>query len=221
VTPGRIDLRATAGKVLPAGLSGQRALDIGTFDGFWAFEMERRGAEVVAIDVPTLESAEWPTVNRERLEATAREWDLELGRGFRLAAEALGSAVERVECPVNELTPDRIGGPVDFVFSGAILLHLRDPVGALERMHDALTPGGQLVLLEPFSPARTLRAPRRPVAEFQPLATPFNWWLPNLAGLKAWLTAAGFERVERLGLHRPPAMKRMRQWQVAYSARVA
>jgi tRNA (mo5U34)-methyltransferase len=220
VTPGRIDLRDTAGKVLPSDLAGKRALDIGTFDGFWAFEMERRGADVVAIDVPTLESAEWPAVNRERLEATAREWELELGRGFRLAAEALGSGVERVECPVQELAPERIGGPVDFVFSGAILLHLRDPVGALERIHDAIAPAGQLVILEPFSAARTLRAPRRPVAEFQPLATPFNWWLPNLAGLEAWLIAARFEHVERLGFHRPRAMKRMRQWQVAYSARV-
>ena len=221
VTPGQIDLRDTARKVLPPDLTGRRALDIGTFDGFWAFEMERRGAKVVAIDVPALESAEWPAVNRERLEATAREWGLELGRGFRLAAEALGSAVERVECPVQDLTPDRIGGPVDFVFSGAILLHLRDPVGALERMHDTLAPGGRLVILEPFSPMRTIRAPRRPVAEFQPLATSFNWWLPNLAGLEAWLEAARFEGIERLGFHRPQAAKRMRQWQVAYSARVA
>jgi SAM-dependent methyltransferase len=220
VTPGRIDLRAIAAKVLPPDLAGRRALDVGTFDGFWAFEMERRGAKVVAIDVSTLESAEWPAVNRERLEATAREWGLELGRGFRLAAEALGSAVERVECPVQELTSERIGGPVDFVFSGAILLHLRDPVGALERIHDAIAPGGALRILEPFSPARTIGSPRRPVAEFQSLATPFNWWVPNLAGLEAWLRAARFEHVERLGFHRPQAIRRMRQWQVAYAARV-
>jgi SAM-dependent methyltransferase len=219
VTPGRIDLRGTVSKVLPDDLAGRRGLDIGTFDGFWAFEMERRGAGVVAIDVPTLESAEWPSVNRERLEATAREWGLELGRGFRLAAEALGSSVTRVECPVQELAPERIGGPVDFVFSGSILLHLRDPVGALERMHSVLEPGGELVILEPFSPSRTLRSPRRPVADFQPLATLFNWWLPNLSALEAWLTAARFEHVKRLGFHRPRAAKRMRQWHAAYSAR--
>ena len=221
VTPGQIDLRETAGKVLPHDLAGKRALDVGTFDGFWAFEMERRGAKVVAIDVPTLESAEWPEINRERLEATAREWGLELGRGFRLAKEALGSSVERIECHVQELARDRIGGPVDFVFSGAILLHLRDPVGALERIHSVLEPGGTLLILEPFSPRTTARSPRGPVAEFQPLATPFNWWVPNLAGLRAWLTAAGFDSIERLGFHRPPSEQRMRQWMVAYSARAA
>ncbi len=219
VTPGQIDLRETAAKVLPDDLAGKRALDVGTFDGFWAFEMERRGAAVVAIDVPTLEAAEWPAINRERLEATARDWGLELGRGFRLAAEALASSVERVECHVQQLSPDRIGGPVQFVFSGAILLHLRDPVGALERIHGVLEPGGQLVLLEPFSPRATIRSPRGPMADFQPLATDFNWWLPNLAGLRGWLAAARFDQIERLGFHRPPSVKRMRKWQVAYSAR--
>jgi len=219
VTPGHIDLRGTAAKVLPGDLTGKRALDVGTFDGFWAFEMERRGADVVAIDVPALEAAEWPAVNRERLEATAREWGLELGRGFRLASEALRSSVERVECHVQELAADRIGGPVDFVFSGAILLHLRDPVGALENIHSVLEPGGSLVILEPFSPRTTLRSPRGPVADFQPLATPFNWWLPNLAALRAWLAAAQFEGIKRLGFHRPPSVEQMRQWMVAYTAR--
>src|SRR5579864_3128637 len=35
---------------LPPDLSGTRELDIGTWDGWFAFEAERRGAEVVAID---------------------------------------------------------------------------------------------------------------------------------------------------------------------------
>ena len=221
VTPGQIDLRKTVSKVLPDDLAGKRALDVGTFDGFWAFEMERRGADVVAIDVPALEAAEWPAINRARLEAQAREWGLELGRGFRLAAEALGSSVERVECHVQQLARERIGGPVDFVFSGAILLHLRDPVGALERIHGVLEPGGMLVILEPFSTRTTIRSPRGAVADFQPLSTPFNWWLPNLAALRGWLAAAQFEAIQRLGFHRPPAVGRMRQWHVAYSARAA
>jgi tRNA (mo5U34)-methyltransferase len=35
---------------LPARLDGMRVLDIGAWDGFYAFEMERRGAEVLATD---------------------------------------------------------------------------------------------------------------------------------------------------------------------------
>ena len=141
VTPGQIDLREAAARVLPDDLSGLRALDVGTFDGFWAFEMERRGADVVAIDVDRLEAAEWPPIARARLEREAGERGVELGRGFELAAAALGSRAERRTVSVYDLTADRIGGPVDFAFSGAILLHLRDPVRALERIRGALADG--------------------------------------------------------------------------------
>ena len=218
VTSGQIDMRGTAPKILPADLTGKRALDIGTFDGFWAFELEKRGAETVAIDVATLESAEWPPLNRARAAAQAREWGLELGRGFRLASDALGSRVERIECPVQELSPDRIRGPVDFVFSGDILLHLRDMVGALERIHSVLRPGGRLVVFEPIAIRETILSPRRAVAKFQPLVTPFNWWMPNLSALRGWLAAAGFVRIRRRGFHRPSARGPMQQWHVALEA---
>src|SRR6266850_1398409 len=35
---------------IPEDLTGKRVLDIGAWDGWFSFEMERRGAEVVAID---------------------------------------------------------------------------------------------------------------------------------------------------------------------------
>ena len=219
LTPGRIDLRGIAPGVLPERLDGKRALDVGTFDGFWAFELERRGADTVAIDVETIDAAEWPPVNRPRLEAEARAWGVELGRGFRIASEALGSKVERRQCSVYDVEPARIGGQVDVAFSGAILLHLRDPVGALERIGATLVPGGTLIVLEPISLRRTLLCPRRPVAEFKPLTTPFNWWYPNLAALRGWLTAAGFSEIRRRGLVRPPAERQMRQWHAALEAR--
>src|SRR3954454_12343409 len=151
-TPGVVDLRDLAPRVLPASLAGLRALDVGTFDGFWAFELEKRGAEVVATDVPRLDAAEWPPANRARLEAAARELNVELGRGFRIASEALGSSVRRVEVSVYHLDTDAIGGPFDYAFIGALLLHLRDPVRALERVRDVLVPGGRLTLLEPVDP---------------------------------------------------------------------
>ncbi len=202
VTPGHVDLRALAGPVLPATLSGLRALDVGTFDGFWAFELERRGGEVVAIDVPAADAAEWPPVNRARLVAAAAEMDLELGRGFRVAAEALGSAARRVECPVYDLDAAAIGGPVDYAFLGAMLLHVRDPVRALERVRATLVPGGRLTILEPIDPWLSALCPHRPAARFQATETDFNWWAANVACLQAWLSAAGFERVARGGLHR-------------------
>src|ERR1700730_201128 len=41
---------------LPEDLTGQSVLDIGPWDGYFAFEMERRGAEVTAIDYADLDT---------------------------------------------------------------------------------------------------------------------------------------------------------------------
>src|SRR5882762_3529258 len=62
VTPGWFDTREVARELpIPETLAGMRCLDVATFDGFWAFEMERRGAEeVVAIDLLDLVGADWP-----------------------------------------------------------------------------------------------------------------------------------------------------------------
>ena len=219
VTPGQIDHRGVAGRVLPKDLSGRRALDVGTFDGFWAFELERRGAEVVAIDVGVADEAQWPPLQRERLRARAQEWDIELGRGFALASEALGSRAQRVVKSVLEVAPDDIGGPVDLVYMGDLMLHLRDPVQALERLHGVLKPGGTLLQMEPFGKLTTLLSPRRPLGSFNAHATEFNWWYPNLACLKAWPWAAGFTDVRLRRLVRPDAVPAMRGWHAVIESR--
>jgi tRNA (mo5U34)-methyltransferase len=198
-TTGATDFRHVAPRVL-GDLRGVRALDVGTFDGFWAFAMEDAGADVVAIDLEHFSQTQLPPLRRAALEARAAAWGVELGRGFRLAAEARGSRVLRVPCDVMALDAERIGGPADLALVGALLLHQRDPVGALERVRGALRPGGRLLLVEWCSVAATLRFPRRPVADFQADRTDFNWWTPNLAALHAWARAAGFRgpRLRRL-----------------------
>ena len=104
---------------------------------------------------------------------------------------------------VYDLTADRIGGPVDFAFSGAILLHLRDPVRALAASAARSPTGAELRLLEPFSPRLTLLGPRRPAAGFRAAVEGFDWWLPNLAALGAWLRAAGLREERRLAGRAP------------------
>src|SRR5688572_27964962 len=53
---------------LPASLARRTALDVGSFDGFWAFEMERRGAaEVTALDVARIGDFDWLPRVREQL----------------------------------------------------------------------------------------------------------------------------------------------------------
>ena len=90
VTDGYVDWRAKAAAILPDDLSGKRCLDVGTYDGFWAFEMERRGGEVVAIDVDELNAADWPPVNRAKLERRSRTggWSWARASGSRTSCAA-------------------------------------------------------------------------------------------------------------------------------------
>src|SRR5215218_8320704 len=87
VTPGWFDLRPHVSSYgLPERMDGMRALDIGTWDGFWAFEMERRGAEVVSLDLDWEEDLDWPPRRRPKtFPQTPR------GEGFRIARELLDS----------------------------------------------------------------------------------------------------------------------------------
>ena len=190
VTPGWFDTRAVAGSVcLPASLDGGRCLDVGTFDGFWAFELERRGAEeVVAIDVLRPEQWDWPAGSSDAV-AAALDSRKQRGEGFVLAAQALGSRVERRERSVYDLDPAQ-DGEYDLVYVGSLLLHLRDPVGALQRVRSICR--GELVLCDAVDVWLTRIAHGRPLAGLDGVGRPW-WWKPNAAGLARMVAAAGFE----------------------------
>jgi tRNA (mo5U34)-methyltransferase len=218
VTSGWVDLRHVAPRVLPD-LSGLRALDVGTFDGFWAFAMERAGAaEVVATDVGSVTELEIPPVQRA---GVLREIDgLDLGRRFALAAELLESRVRRVESGIYDIDAARLGGPFDYAVVGDLLLHLRDPIRGLEAVRRALRPAGRLLLVEQINVMLTVMHPRTPCARMSATETRFDWWQANACCLRAWLAAAGFERPHRRRFYRVrPADERTGRWHVALEAR--
>jgi len=55
------------------------------------------------------------------------------GRDFDLAREALGSSVRRRDMSIYELNPEVVG-EFDSVYVGSLLMHLRDPIGAVQRV---------------------------------------------------------------------------------------
>jgi tRNA (mo5U34)-methyltransferase len=205
VTPGWFDTRGIVGKVpLPERLDGLRCLDVGTWDGFWAFEMERRGAaEVVAIDVDDPDGWDWPPRERLRSDRLALEV-LEAiqgrGEGFRIAHERLGSKVERLALSVYDLDPVAVGH-FDVVFLGSLLLHLRDPVLALERVRAVCA--GTAVIADTVQLLATLRHPRRPVVRLEGLERPW-WWQPNRAALLRMIESAGLVIEEATPLYFVP-----------------
>lgn len=187
VTPGMFDHRPVLDRYpLPDDLSGLRCLDVATMDGYWAFEMERRGAaSVTALDLEDPEQLDWPASLRNQ----EKSLDETKADRFALAKEALGSNVERVLMSAYDLSPEL--GTFDFVFCGDLLLHLKDPITPVENIRSVCT--GSAVIVNVIKKFRF--AEKRPMAELDGIDV-FEWWVTNLEGLVRIVRAAGFARVE-------------------------
>ena len=124
VTPGedsnRLKLPLLDELALPQDASGLRVLDLGCSDGYFSFEMERRGASVVAVDFVA-----------------------ETATGFAVARELLGSKVEYLTENVYNLDPEK-HGQFDIVLFLGVLYHLRKPLAALDAIRGVLRDGGKL-----------------------------------------------------------------------------
>jgi len=178
---------------LPDDLSGRRALDVGSADGFWSFELERRGARVTAVDIASTDDVDLP----EPVRALARARGLTdpLRDGFELAKRALGSEVELVTQSVYDLDPERLG-TFDLVHLGDILLHLREPLRALERVR-AVT-GGEALISDVFDPGLEGNGVTRYAGGWRTA----GWWVPSLDTLAQLVLDAGFARCEVLTTYR-------------------
>ncbi|MGI8461557.1 MAG: class I SAM-dependent methyltransferase [Solirubrobacterales bacterium] len=190
VTPGWFDTRAVLAKLpIPASLDGMRCLDIGTFDGFWAFEMERRGASaVLAIDVIDPRGWDWPPVSPpEAVEALAAR--KRGGAGFHLAHKALGSEVQHRELSVYELDPGEVG-EFDFIYLGSLLVHLRDPVSALERVRAVCR--GEVLVVDNYEPLLSALSPWWPLVRLDGRGRHW-WWESNIACVRRMIESAGFD----------------------------
>ena len=155
-------------------LRGKRVLDVGAWDGWFSFECERRGAEVVAVDCIPLET-------------------------FLEAKELIGSKVEYLTLDVNELSARRLG-KFDIVLFFGVLYHLRHPLLGLEKVVELST---DLVLIESFVIEREKRQIPA-VMEFyegtELAGQVDNWCGPSPEALLAMCRSAGLAQVELLDI---------------------
>jgi tRNA (mo5U34)-methyltransferase len=202
-TPGWFDLRPIVDRLPWPEIEGKRCLDVGTYDGHLAFEMERRGAsEVVATDIQSHLDWDWPYRHRgvtdRNLRLVAGE---EKGAGFRIAKEVLGSRVEREWINVYELSPERLGS-FDVVVCGSLLLHLRDPIRALEAIRGVCD--AQFMSCEQIDLRLSVLHPRLPIARFDGVTERLHWWTANAVGHRRMLESAGFTVERSSGLYATP-----------------
>src|SRR4051794_3882690 len=152
---------------------------------------------------------DWPA-GADPLAIEALERRKEAGRGFEIAARALRSKVEKIEASVYDLSP-ALHGEFDFVFMGSLLLHLRDPVKALERVRSVCR--GLFLTIDAVDPLLTLLHPRRPIAFLEGTARPW-WWKPNLRGYGQMVLAAGFDVLQGPKLLLIPARAELKRKRV-------
>ena len=169
---------------LPADCSRLRVLDLGARDGFFTFEMERRGADVTAIDY---------------LPDTTT--------GFRVCADLLGSKAKFIHANIYDLSPEEFG-TFDIVLFLGLIYHLPDPLEALHRVRSVsrgrlcleshvidyalILEDGRTVTMESIAPGLQ----RLPLMQFYKggllKGDPTNYWGPTLSALEAMASEALF-----------------------------
>lgn len=174
VIPGLIGIDALRSRIrsfpIPEDLRGKRVLDVGAASGWNSFEMERRGADVVAVDCVEFEE-------------------------FHMARALLGSKVDYRIMDVDELTPGSIGR-FDYVLFFGVLYHLRHPLLGLERICSLTT---EAAFVESFVTDAGPDSAVPCTLEFYETnelgGQIDNWCGPNTNCLVALCRAAGFARV--------------------------
>ncbi len=168
---------------LPKDLAGRRVLDIGAASGFFTFEMEKRGAQVTATELPHWSAHDFGPLYQP--EMTPEQAEVYLHEPFLFAQQVLGSRARRRIINIYDISPETVGA-FDLVFCGSVLLHLTDPIKALWRIRSVTS--GVAIVATVIHPLQT----PDPLALFVGQDRGDGWWLPNRPALEAMFKSAGF-----------------------------
>jgi SAM-dependent methyltransferase len=186
----------------PQDMSGMKVLDLGTGGGWFAHYFEQCGAEVTAFDVRGVcdydvhQRYAYPPVESEkphpdRIGPDGRPvYYSRVSQSFWIMHDLLKSKARFACGRIYDVPKIFAGEQFDLIFIGALLLHLRDPVGALQAARavcrDRLI-ATTSVLMD------ALAHDPRPLAQHYPA---HQWWIPNKACFRTWFENAGFASVD-------------------------
>lgn len=156
---------------------GKTVLDIGSWDGYFSFEAEKRGASrVVATDHFCWSGEGWGTK-----------------AGFDYIHQKTNSQVKAIDVDVHQL-PDLGIGQFDLVLFLGVFYHLKDPYVGLEA---AAKMSSNMLVVETVTALPTEKLPAMRLFDSGELGgDPTNFWAPNLPALQLMLKMFGFSRIE-------------------------
>ena len=188
-------------------ITGARVLDLGSFDGFWAFRAWDMGASsVTAIDDF---SDEVSLCDKFARDSKWSNFDL-----IRSLKQYSGSNITRAEMSVYDIS--RATKPAGFnaIFAFGLLYHLKHPTYALERLLSVAEPDCRIfvesAILDDINSPYTKKKHNKDgvYCELYPGAeygnNPSNFSVPTLKGLAAWLEISGWEVEETWKLTENP-----------------
>jgi tRNA (mo5U34)-methyltransferase len=174
VTPGAYDCNEMWRLLaLSEDLSGKRVLDVGARDGYYTFQCERRGADVVAIDYADQ-------------------------TGFDIARKMLGARSVLLKRNLFDLTVGEFGYFDVILFLG-VFYHLRDPMRGIDTLRALMRPSGTLYVESHIEPGEDLVMRFYPRDTQGGDYT--NYWGPTVVCLKALLEECelSVNRIEVVG----------------------
>jgi tRNA (mo5U34)-methyltransferase len=177
---------------LPATMKGLSALDIGTASGFFAFEMEKRGASpVVATDLPSWDAHDFSPNVKKSIEND--RYEAYLKNPFACAHKHLKSSVKKIEINVYDLSKQTVG-EFDVVFCGSMLLHVTDPIKAIMNIQKVTK--RYAILSTQIQPTRS----KKPLANFIGNPEKTVWWSMYPMCFVNMAKSAGFRHVELISM---------------------
>jgi hypothetical protein len=141
--PGHWDLRDRVDDYLGnQKFDGKRVVDVGPASGFLTFEMEKRGASVIAFDfsgeaggqhdvIPYADFAERFGSNRDDFFRNLLAGLDQMKNSFWYCHHAIGSQARVLYGDIYDPPGPEVFGKIDYAFFGNILVHLQNPLGAL------------------------------------------------------------------------------------------
>ena len=194
VIAGDWDLRARVEDYLGrVEFKGRRVLEIGPASGFLTFEMEKRGAEVVSVEVTAehgWDFVPYPVARLQQLFGPRQKVMQQLKNSYWLSHAALRSKARMYYGDVYNL-PAALG-QFDIAVMAAVLLHCRDPLRILEQCGKIAK---TLIITDKFYPDLEGKA----VCRLAP--TPENllwhtWWHFSTQLFTQFLAVMGFTEAE-------------------------
>jgi SAM-dependent methyltransferase len=173
--------------------SGRRVLEIGPASGFLTFEMERRGADVVSVEVTEEHGWDFVPYPAKRLEQVFDPRRLvmqQLKNSYWFSHAAHRSNARVYYGDVYNL-PAALGR-FDIAVVGAVLLHCRDPLRIVEQCGEM---ANVLIITDMFYPDLE----GAPVCRLAPTPQNFlwhTWWHFSTQFLTQFLAVMGFNTSE-------------------------